>query len=468
MSDQKIFAGARIKKLRGTMGLSQTAMAAELEISASYLNLIERNQRPITVQLILKLSKTYDISPEDLEGDADGTVTALKEVFADSLLQGELPGYEELFEVADVAPNVASGIQKLHEGYRQALLRLSELNAEMASGVDVSQTALPIDLVHAAMEGRANYYDGLDRAAETLASELDVGRGLYAALQDRLLHNHRITVQTLPIDTMPEWTRRFDKHSMRLFISDRLNSYGRVTELATDLVLRELSDEIDSAVLRLNLKSPEAVKAGRIEMANYAALAMLLPYKRFFQTARRMKYDVEALAKRFDVSFSEVATRLTTLGRVKMEGIPFFLQEVDQAGNTVRRLGLNGYPRAKFGGQCPKLSIFKAVSLPQQLLTQIVEYADGQAYFTVNRSTKQSGGAYGENMRQTAVLLGFEAEHLTDTVYVQGGAVGRADVGQNCRLCERPHCAQRAEPPIARPQMFDGAENSVSAFNFKV
>jgi len=191
MSDQKIFAGARIKKLRGTMGLSQTAMAKELDISASYLNLIERNQRPITVQLILKLSKTYNISPEDLEGDADGTVTALKEVFADSLLQGELPGYEELFEVADVAPNVASGIQKLHEGYRQALVRLSELNAEMAVGHDVTQTALPTDLVHSAMESRANYYDGLDRAAEELSAELDVSRGLYAGLQDRLLHGHR-------------------------------------------------------------------------------------------------------------------------------------------------------------------------------------------------------------------------------------------------------------------------------------
>jgi predicted transcriptional regulator/transcriptional regulator with XRE-family HTH domain len=468
MSDHKIFAGPRIKKLRTAMGISQTAMAQGLDISASYLNLIERNQRPITVQLILKLSKAYDISPEDLESDADGTVTALKEVFADSLLQGELPGYEELFEVADVAPNVASGIQKLHEGYRQALLRLSELNAEMANGQDISQTALPTDLVHSAMEARANYYDNLDRAAENLAGELDLTRGLFAALQDRLLQKHRITVQTLPIETMPEWTRRFDKHSMRLFVSDRLNSYGRVTELACDLVHRELSDEIDSAVLRLNLKSPEAVKAGKIEMGNYAALALMLPYKRFFQTAKRMKYDVEALAKRFDVSFAEVAVRMTTLGRTKMEGIPFFLQEVDQAGNLVRRLGQSGYPKAKFGGQCPKMSIFKAVSLPQQLLTQIVETAEGQAYFTINRSTRQSGGAYGENMRQTAIMLACEAEHITEMVYAQGGAVGRADVGQNCRLCERAHCAQRAEPPIARPLMFDASEHSVSAFNFKV
>jgi hypothetical protein len=130
--------------------------------------------------LILKLSKTYNISPEELEGDADGTVTALKEIFSDSLLQGELPGYEELFEVADVAPNVASGIQKLHEGYRQALLRLSELNAGMSEGQDVSQTALPTDLVQSAMEGRDNYYDNLDRSAEKLASELDLGSGMFA------------------------------------------------------------------------------------------------------------------------------------------------------------------------------------------------------------------------------------------------------------------------------------------------
>ena len=134
----------------------------------------------------------------------------------------------------------------------------------------------------------------------------------------------------------------------------------------------------------------------------------------------------------------------------------------------VRRLGSKGYPKGKFGGQCPKLSIFKAVSLPQQLLTQIVETPDGQAYFTINRSTKQSGGAYGESMRQTAIMLACEAEFITDMVYVQGGAVDRADVGQNCRLCERPHCAPRAEPPIARPLMFDETESSVSAFNFKV
>ncbi len=52
MAEQKIFAGPRIRRIRNTLGLTQTAMAEELAISPSYLNLIERNQRPLTVQLL--------------------------------------------------------------------------------------------------------------------------------------------------------------------------------------------------------------------------------------------------------------------------------------------------------------------------------------------------------------------------------------------------------------------------------
>src|SRR5690606_1690320 len=101
MADQKIFAGPRIRRIRNGKGLTQTAMAEGLGISPSYLNLIERNQRPLTVQLILKLSAVYDVEPEELQGEAGGTVAGLREVFADPLLAGELPGDQELIEMAE-------------------------------------------------------------------------------------------------------------------------------------------------------------------------------------------------------------------------------------------------------------------------------------------------------------------------------------------------------------------------------
>ena len=113
MAEQKIFAGPRIRRIRNQKGLTQTAMADELGISPSYLNLVERNQRPLTVQLILKLAATYDINLEELQGEAGGSQDALREVFADPLLADELPGPQELVEVADAAPNAAAGIVKL-------------------------------------------------------------------------------------------------------------------------------------------------------------------------------------------------------------------------------------------------------------------------------------------------------------------------------------------------------------------
>jgi transcriptional regulator with XRE-family HTH domain len=67
MADQKLFAGPRIRRIRNAKGLTQTAMAEGLGISPSYLNLIERNQRPLTVQLVLKLASVYKVDPEELQ-----------------------------------------------------------------------------------------------------------------------------------------------------------------------------------------------------------------------------------------------------------------------------------------------------------------------------------------------------------------------------------------------------------------
>ncbi|WP_139302219.1 helix-turn-helix domain-containing protein, partial [Pseudomonas syringae] len=57
--DRKLFLGARLKRLRRDLSLTQTAMAADLGVSPSYLNHIERNQRPVSAQLLLRLAETY-------------------------------------------------------------------------------------------------------------------------------------------------------------------------------------------------------------------------------------------------------------------------------------------------------------------------------------------------------------------------------------------------------------------------
>jgi transcriptional regulator with XRE-family HTH domain len=64
-------------------------MAADLDISAPYVALLERNQRPVTADMLLRLACTYKIDLADLAGDGGADHTArmqavLKEpMFAD-------------------------------------------------------------------------------------------------------------------------------------------------------------------------------------------------------------------------------------------------------------------------------------------------------------------------------------------------------------------------------------------------
>ncbi|MAU95725.1 MAG: Cro/Cl family transcriptional regulator, partial [Fulvimarina sp.] len=133
MADNKIFAGPRIRRIRNGLSLTQTAMAEELGISPSYLNLIERNQRPLTVQLLLKLSETYQVDLADLQaGRQQGVFSELKAIFSDPLLSGELAGDQELVELADAAPNAAAGVAKLYRAYREQQTRLSDLSQLLA------------------------------------------------------------------------------------------------------------------------------------------------------------------------------------------------------------------------------------------------------------------------------------------------------------------------------------------------
>ena len=82
---EKIILGHKIKRLRQDLNISQLEMAQELNISASYLNLIENNQRPITVNLLFKLGQLYSIDFKEFTEDETGKlIVELNEIFLDS------------------------------------------------------------------------------------------------------------------------------------------------------------------------------------------------------------------------------------------------------------------------------------------------------------------------------------------------------------------------------------------------
>ena len=71
MAERKLYIGGRVRRLRRELGLNQSAMAAEIGISPSYLNHLERNQRPVTAQVLLRLAQAYDLDLRSLTAAAD-------------------------------------------------------------------------------------------------------------------------------------------------------------------------------------------------------------------------------------------------------------------------------------------------------------------------------------------------------------------------------------------------------------
>jgi predicted transcriptional regulator/transcriptional regulator with XRE-family HTH domain len=473
MADVKIFAGPRVRRIRNGLGITQTAMAEGLGISPSYLNLIERNQRPLTVQLILKLAGTYKIDVEALQGETGSAAGELREVFSDPLLAGEIPGGEELIEVAEAAPNVALGLTKLYRAYKEQAARLTDLAGFLAqSGHEtvLSAAKLPMDEVREALAARPNHFAAIDDAAEAFHTRLDPGEDLAAALRYWLRSEHGIVVRTLPIHAMPNLRRRYDRHSMRLFLSERLYPHDQLREMAQEACQIALREEIAATLAGLGLGSAEAQRIGRFELARYAALALMMPYAAFLAAAQRSRYDIGVLSARFRVSFEQAANRLTSLQRPGATGIPFFLLEIDIAGNRIRRVGATGYPQARFGGHCPKLGIHAAFSAPGQVLPECAEMPDGTQYLLISRTLEGPIAGFGERVRRTAILLGCDAAHAGQVVYGDDAARDggpRLGIGTACRLCERAGCLARAEPPVTRPLGLDEMVAGLSVFDFQ-
>ena len=129
---KKIFMGVKLRSLRAERGLSQTALAQALDLSPSYLNQIEQNQRPLTVQVLLKLHRALGVDIQQFsEDDEARLLAALREALADAPQPVPLP---ELQQVVAQMPALGQAILALHQRHQQAQERLETLALRLGDG----------------------------------------------------------------------------------------------------------------------------------------------------------------------------------------------------------------------------------------------------------------------------------------------------------------------------------------------
>jgi len=444
----KTFVGPKLRSLRKQRKQTQAELAKALGVSPAYITLLESNQRSLSVQMLMRLSDSYDIDWRELVSD-DGALklNQLRTAFKDPVFTSE-PDLQELRAALDHCPTVVDNLLLLQKNYR----RLAEtvMRDRSESGREGMVRSSPEGQVHDFFRENRNHFPDLEDAAEhvrqSTALNMDIA---FATLKQRLLVESDIATEVRQMDNMYGSLRIYDDASKKLWISEALDHQNKIFQLAHVVGLVEFGDKINALVRSSNLDGERALDRLRVELANYFAAALLMPYESFVSNARSCRYDIELIATRFGVSFEQAAHRLTTLQRDGNKGIPFFFLRVDKAGNVTKRFNATSFQLAEYGGACPAWNMHTAFRTPGRIITQRVEMPDGAQFFTLcGTSERPYNGQSNEEERRLVIALGCPIEHADDLIYAETTPDIPQPIGINCHLCPRQGCAQRAHQAL--------------------
>src|SRR3954462_774839 len=205
---RKLFLGARLKRLRRERGLNQSRMAEGLGISGSYLNHLERNQRPVTAGILLRLAESFDVDVRSFaaEGGDTGGATQLAEIYSDPMLADLGVARYELVELADNAPAVAEGITRLYTAVRE-MQRRPEGEERRA---DPRSLITPETWVRDYIQAQRNHWPELEEASETLGGALNHPLSIAEPLRQRLKDAWGVEVRVVGPEILEDASQHYD------------------------------------------------------------------------------------------------------------------------------------------------------------------------------------------------------------------------------------------------------------------
>ncbi|WP_245647684.1 helix-turn-helix domain-containing protein [Novosphingobium lentum] len=455
-----LLAGPALRRLRRKQALTQAAMAERLGISPSYLNLLERNQRPVTARLLLALADRFDFDPRSLAVDQDhGGVEGLAQRLSDQRFADLGVDRGEIVEWIAAAPQAARAFARLFDAAPPPVLPASSVALETLS---------PLDLVRSEIERWQGHYPELDGVAEELADSLSLAGGDGSpVLADYLARQHKVAVKLVAADRMPGLLRRFDPATGELHLSDQLTPASRQFLLAEQIGLLDQREAIAEIANGVDFADRAAWRLYRRHLAAYCAAALVMPYGRLLADCEAGGYDLAGLQRRFGVSFEQLAHRLVTLRAPDRAGLPFFMVRTDRAGQRSKiHLGASGAGFAGEAGQCPRWPAQQAFAEPDRTHVAPIAAPDGTEWHTISRVVARV--AADGQAASHAVVLGIGAELAAAHAGLQRPTGPAVAVGPGCARCDRVGCIQRALPPREAVLRFDERVRSIAPYEFSV
>jgi hypothetical protein len=455
----KTFIGPRLRRLRLEQGQTQAQMGKALGISTSYVNLLEKNERSVSVPVLLKLFEVYGVDWREIAEDDDTSVLAdLRAVLQDDLFDGDRPDLPQLRAAQIHSPDLVAAFLKLHRAYLAATDQLMTL-ASGSEGDGTLLTTSPEAAVHNFFRRHHNHFEALEAAAETFwggrsVAPDDVYAEVKAVLRDRL----GLRVRLVRVEEMPGTLRQYDEDRREVMLSEALDHPNRVFQLVHVAGLIEHRALLDDLLGQSNITDDHGLARCRVELANYFAAAVLMPYAAYLSEALHSKYDFDHLATRFGVSFEQACHRATTLQRSGAQGVPFFFLRIDKAGNVTKRFNSTDFHLAEYGGACPRLDVHTSFRTPGRIVPQFVEMPDTSQFFVFARTVDRPSVTRHVQDVRLAVAMGCSVEHVDQIGYAEDLRASPAHptpIGINCRICPRANCEQRAHNAMVLSEPLD-------------
>ncbi len=463
--------GPKIRAFRRQLGIQANILSSHLNISPSYLNLIESGKRKIDGDLVLKVCKELKIELSDLTGKSDLNLeNNISELLSDDLFEElDILG-PEVKDLVNTNPKIAKALIKLGDNFKKKdhdiVNRVENISGKI---IDSRKASFPGEVISDFLQENKNFFPKLENFANIIFSKVKQNnRTRYIALCDFLKNEYGIKVK----DIIPEEGRPFSKifkiKEKELLLSDYLSLETKKLFAAAQIAQEGASTEIDEYLSTFNFPTNESKKLSRVALLNYCGAAILMPYELFHKECKELKYDLELLQNTFATSFEQVAHRVTCLQDPNLPGIPFHFLRVDVAGNISKRFSLSGIEIPRYGGACPRWNVYSAFSRPGVIQAAVSKMTNGEKYVCIAKTVEKGVGRYGQKKSMLSIGLGCEAKYAKEFIYTENldlnDKKSELPIGVSCRTCDRLDCSQRAFPPLHKKFDVDINSRGVSVY----
>ncbi|MEQ9487843.1 MAG: short-chain fatty acyl-CoA regulator family protein [Alphaproteobacteria bacterium] len=457
--------GTRIRQRRRELGITQAALAKQVGISPSYLNLIEWNKRRIAGSLLRQIAGALELTLEDIDDVAERRLR-------ESLLEAaEMPSLTALgveiqrtSELIGRFPGWSRAIGALVRSEREASTRAEILSDRLSNdpflGETVHKMLTRISSVRSASEILSDYSDittdQRDRFNRMIQEE---SRGLTDVGEALALYLEKVEDVDRVLTPVDEVEALFDARENRFGeieevaakLAEQLSGVrpSKRRKMAEDLASEHAVSVIDAIIsTQPQIESELAVNRARRLLMQYAVGAILVPIDRFTEQAAGQGYDIERLADGFLTGAEVICHRLTALHRA--DGIPTFgYFRANAAGTIIERKSLEGLPVSRYAAACPLWILYRAQQQTETVLTQRALFPSGTRCVFIARARQYGPVGYGKPKHYLTDMLALSEEDAEMTVYARTRAAEIEEVGPGCRMCPREFCRHRVDDPLA-------------------